>query len=320
MQHSKKILTAIVLSITGATALLCSTLAQAQEVRTYFITDAVGSPVKATDAYANVTWSEDYLPYGERRSQEISAGDNDRWFTGAPQNEHTGLVDLGNRQYDPVIGRFLSIDPVGASPGQPFSINRYAYANNNPYGYVDPHGRNVFSVLDWKDFAVDVGSLLVDEIVYGAAVVNGDSAVQQLALDGMVEGRVAAAASTAGVISPAPGTGRAIKSAERGMEMVGEVSKKFGRTGDQKRLRELVNDDKASSADRGWIQQELNSIQRGQRSRIRRPPGKELAHERGREAAKGYDYEHSNLQDKDLHDLQHKYDDFGRANRERPVE
>jgi hypothetical protein len=92
-----------------------------------------------------------------------------------------------------------------------------------------------------------------------------------------------------------------------------------GRAGKQARLRELANDPKLGSADRGWIKQEINSIERGQRSSIRNPPGKDLAHERGREAAKGYDYRHSRLQDRDLHRLQHKYDDFGRANVERPV-
>ena len=91
-----------------------------------------------------------------------------------------------------------------------------------------------------------------------------------------------------------------------------------GRTGKQARLRELGDDPNVSSADRGWIQQEKNFIERGQRDTIRVPPGKELAHERGREAAKGYGYEHSNLQDVDLHKLQHKYDDYGRANTERP--
>lgn len=60
-------------------------------------------------------------------------------------------------------------------------------------------------------------------------------------------------------------------------------------------MRELANDDKLGSADRGWIKQELNPIERGQRSTIRSPPGKDLAHERGREAAKGYDYRHSNF-------------------------
>ena len=91
----------------------------------------------------------------------------------------------------------------------------------------------------------------------------------------------------------------------------------LGRAGKQERLQALAKDDKLGSADRGWLTQELNSIERGQRSTIRNPPGKDLAHERGREAAKGYDYSHSNLQDRDLHRLQHKYDDFGRANTER---
>jgi RHS repeat-associated protein len=52
------------------------------------------------------------------------------------------------RYYDPVIGRFYSNDPVGA-PGHLSGaqgiqgFNRYAYAINNPYKYVDPDGRVV---------------------------------------------------------------------------------------------------------------------------------------------------------------------------------
>jgi hypothetical protein len=64
----------------------------------------------------------------------------------------------------------------------------------------------------------------------------------------------------------------------------------------------------------------MNAIERGTRDSIRNPPGKDLAHSRGREAAKGYDHVESpsHLQDRDLHRLQHKFDDFGRKNRERP--
>ena len=43
------------------------------------------------------------------------------------------------RYYDPVIGRFYSNDPVGFRDVH--SFNRYAYANNNPYKYVDPDGK-----------------------------------------------------------------------------------------------------------------------------------------------------------------------------------
>ena len=87
----------------------------------------------------------------------------------------------------------------------------------------------------------------------------------------------------------------------------------------QARLRSLADDANVSSADRGWIKSEQRQIEQGNRDTIRNPPGKDLAHERGREAAKGYDYEHSNLQDRALHRTQHKFDDFGRANKERPV-
>lgn len=63
----------------------------------------------------------------------------------------------------------------------------------------------------------------------------------------------------------------------------------------------------------------VNQIERGKRGNVRNPIGKDLAHERGREAAKGYDYNNANLQDRDLHKLQHKYDDYGRKNNERPI-
>lgn len=148
------------------------------------------------------------------------------------------------------------------------------------------------------------------------------------------------------VVGPLKSSGQVISGTDlvtgervhRGMEMVGVIAgivpggkaalkvvskaltTKIGRAQKQARLRELANDDKLGSADRGWIKQELNSIERGQRSSIRNPPGKDLAHERGREAAKGFDYSHSNLQDRDLHRLQHRYDNFGRANKSRPTE
>lgn len=95
---------------------------------------------------------------------------------------------------------------------------------------------------------------------------------------------------------------------------------KEGRAGKQGRLRELANEPKLGSSDKGWIKQETNQIDRGKRRSIRNPPGKDLAHERGREAAKGYSYKYSNLQDRDLHRRQHKYDKGGRKNKERPIQ
>ncbi|MHB1676560.1 MAG: polymorphic toxin type 8 domain-containing protein [Sulfuriferula sp.] len=102
----------------------------------------------------------------------------------------------------------------------------------------------------------------------------------------------------------------------------------------QARLRELVNDPKLGRADRGWIKQEINRVElkdprnaqlniAGKRkalngkTKLRNPPGMQLAHARGNEHHKGYSYSYAAMQHTDLHLLQHKYDNFGTANPER---
>ena len=47
------------------------------------------------------------------------------------------------RYYDPLIGRFLSNDPVGFAEGGPTYFNRYAYTANNPVNNIDPDGRKI---------------------------------------------------------------------------------------------------------------------------------------------------------------------------------
>ena len=80
------------------------------------------------------------------------------------------------------------------------------------------------------------------------------------------------------------------------------------------------NDNNLSSNDKGWIKQEINKNIIKKNKYIRNPPGKQLAHERGREKAKGYGYEHSQLQLARNHKIQHKYDNMGKKNKERPYD
>jgi hypothetical protein len=42
--------------------------------------------------------------------------------------------------YSPALGRFLSPDTIVPAPGDPQSLNRYAYTLNNPLKYTDPTG------------------------------------------------------------------------------------------------------------------------------------------------------------------------------------
>lgn len=54
----------------------------------------------------------------------------------------SGLVYLGACYYDPSAGRFMAVDLTGVDASNPYSFNRYAYANNNSYKYIDPDGEN----------------------------------------------------------------------------------------------------------------------------------------------------------------------------------
>jgi RHS repeat-associated protein len=76
----------------------------------------------------------------------IEGEKDDVGYTGHKFDTDIGLSYMQARYYDPVIGRFYSNDPVGAatflSGGNIHGFNRYAYANNNPYKYIDPNGKS----------------------------------------------------------------------------------------------------------------------------------------------------------------------------------
>jgi hypothetical protein len=98
----------------------------------------------------------------------------------------------------------------------------------------------------------------------------------------------------------------------------------LGKLKQQEKLKLLVDDLKLGKTLRGWIKQELNSIENKSKNkynrikkRIKNPPGYDLAHERGREKMKGFGYEHTKLICKKDHKNQHKYDNFGKYNRTR---
>ena len=99
----------------------------------------------------------------------------------------------------------------------------------------------------------------------------------------------------------------------------GEGKNFAGKQNKNQRLKSLLNDNKVSSANKGWIKQEMNEVAAGKKGHLRNPPGKDLAHERGRENAKGYGYEHAHLQNRKDHRSQHKLDNWGKKNKERSV-
>src|SRR5690606_24446591 len=133
-------------------ALLATSFTHAGEKITYIHNDALGSPVAATNQQGQVIWRETYRPHGQRTTNAAASANNKVWFTGKQEESALGINYFGARWYHPEVGRFLVIDPVGVSPDNIHSFNRYGYANNNPYGFVEPDGRaprqRSFSPLD----------------------------------------------------------------------------------------------------------------------------------------------------------------------------
>jgi RHS repeat-associated protein len=82
----------------------------------------------------------EFEPYGKLLNRPLEDGPG---YTGHVSDAATGLSYMQQRYYDPQIGRFLSVDPVTALSNPVGAFNRYWYANNNPYKFTDPDGRQV---------------------------------------------------------------------------------------------------------------------------------------------------------------------------------
>jgi RHS repeat-associated protein len=97
-----------------------------------FFTDETGAFVQDVD----------YLPFGEATSSGAQPGSSlyshDQW-NGGDALAALGVSHLGARLYDPVIGRFLSRDPL-LIPRTAATTNPYAFAMNDPVNRSDPSG------------------------------------------------------------------------------------------------------------------------------------------------------------------------------------
>ena len=123
-----------------AIGVLGTNVLPAAETVTYYYTNPQGTVLATTDAAGNVLSTVEYRPYGEQILGVPEAGPG---YTGHINDPDSGLVYMQARYYDPVVGRFVAVDPAVSEPGDVLSASRYAYANSNPVKYVDPTGKVV---------------------------------------------------------------------------------------------------------------------------------------------------------------------------------
>ena len=123
----------------------------------YYHPDHLGSLSIATDGSGTQRQAVTYYPFGEVRTNTGTV-DLPYKFTGHELDPETGLYYCGARYYDAPQGRFITPDTIVQSPGDPQTLNRYAYARNNPLLYTDPSG-HAFGIDD-----------LIIGIIIGAAL------------------------------------------------------------------------------------------------------------------------------------------------------
>ncbi|MFI7453533.1 RHS repeat-associated core domain-containing protein [Nonomuraea sp. NPDC049714] len=106
----------------------------------FFAGDHHGTAHAAIDAQTGELAIRRQTPFGADRGAPPPWWPGERGFVGGTVDPTTKLVHLGAREYDPAIGRFLSVDPV-IDEADPQQMNGYAYANNSPVSMTDPDGQ-----------------------------------------------------------------------------------------------------------------------------------------------------------------------------------
>ena len=74
-------------------------------------------------------------------------------YTGHESDDESGLINMGARMYDPILGRFLSPDSTVAYPYSTQGFNRYSYTDNNPLSRIDPTGYRNYSGINRNSWA-----------------------------------------------------------------------------------------------------------------------------------------------------------------------
>ncbi|WP_250009045.1 polymorphic toxin-type HINT domain-containing protein [Actinoplanes sp. M2I2] len=110
----------------------------------YLISDSNNNATLTMDTTTQAVARQQFKPYGEDRANANPTAwpDMTRGYLGASRNVDTGYTDTGARKYDPVLGRFISPDPI-LELTDPSQLGGYTYAGDNPITHADPSGLRI---------------------------------------------------------------------------------------------------------------------------------------------------------------------------------
>ena len=121
----------------------------------FYVQDHLGSNVMVLDQNG-IEQQTRYYPFGGIVTHNSTNPDaNHNKYTGKEFDRMHGLdwYDYVARQYDPVYGRFTSIDPLCEK--YPY-LSPYAYCGNNPMNAIDPDGRDYWVIKDEREKRITI--------------------------------------------------------------------------------------------------------------------------------------------------------------------
>ncbi|WP_254711985.1 RHS repeat-associated core domain-containing protein [Streptomyces sp. TRM64462] len=124
----------------GETRIAVRTNETGSEKLHYLAGDHHGTSTLAIGADATQPFVKRHMtPFGAPRGSGTSTWPDDKAFLGKTADKGTGLTHVGARQYDPLNGQFLSVDPL-LELDKHQTLNGYSYGSQNPATFSDPSG------------------------------------------------------------------------------------------------------------------------------------------------------------------------------------
>ncbi|MDQ1111250.1 RHS repeat-associated protein [Microbacterium testaceum] len=116
-----------------------ATAGVAGTVVTWLFADINGTVDTQTVAKTGVTTKQYRDPFGMPTGGTSGVWADGNGYLNKPLTASTGLTSIGARNYDPRLGKFISVDPV-VNPKKPQQNSGYAYSGGNPVTWSDPSG------------------------------------------------------------------------------------------------------------------------------------------------------------------------------------
>jgi len=124
---------------------------------------AGGSHGYSFDAFGIELGQSEGIPANAPQAEELS-----HRYTGEYTDRHTGLIYLRAQDYDPKVGRFISMDEHPGSQRIPLTLNKYLYGNADPVNTIDPSGNFGLGSVSMGGVSSTLSSISISSVSRGA--------------------------------------------------------------------------------------------------------------------------------------------------------